>query len=142
MPHGSENTIGKRKNLEVEVEKEEFVEARLKLDKTQKEMSQLLGVSVKAIYSYEQGWRSIPTHVERQMFFLLSRKRGNRDLAKPCWVIKKCPPKRRRECPAYEYNAGRFCWLVNGTICECKAQKSWKEKMKICRQCSVMDDLL
>jgi DNA-binding XRE family transcriptional regulator len=51
------------------VEKEEFVEARTKLDKTQKEISQLFGVSVKAIYSYEQGRRSIPTHVERQMFF-------------------------------------------------------------------------
>jgi hypothetical protein len=124
------------------VEKEEFVAARTRLDKTQKEMSQLLGVSVKAIYSYEQGWRSIPTHVERQMFFLLSRKRGNRDLAKPCWTIKKCPPKRRKGCPAYEYNAGRFCWLVNGTICECKAQKNWKEKIKICRECIVMNDLL
>jgi len=126
------------------VEKEEFVEARTKLDKTQKEMSQLLGVSVKAIYSYEQGWRSVPTHVERQIFFLLSRKRGAQNLskAKPCWTIKKCPPKRRRECPAYEYNAGKFCWLVNGTICECKAQKNWKEKMKICRECAVMNDLL
>lgn len=124
------------------MEKEEFVAARTRLDKTQKEMSQLLGVSVKAIYSYEQGWRSIPTHVERQMFFLLSRKRGNRALAKHCWTIKKCPPKRRKECPAYEYNAGRFCWLVNGTICECKAQKNWKEKMKICRECIVMNDLL
>jgi Helix-turn-helix len=126
------------------VEKEEFVEARIKLDKTQKEMSQLLGVSVKAIYSYEQGWRSIPTHVERQVFFLLSRKRGARNLskAKPCWIIKKCPPKRRKECPAYEYDAGKFCWLVNGTICECKAQKTWKEKMKICRECAVMTDLV
>jgi len=124
------------------VEKEEFVEARTKLDKTQKEMSQLLGVSVKAIYSYEQGWRSIPTHVERQMFFLLSRKRGPGKLPKHCWVVKKCPPKQRKQCPAYEYNAGRFCWLVNGTICECKAQKNWKEKMKICRECEVMTNLL
>jgi len=124
------------------VEKEEFVEARMKLDKTQKEMAQLLGVSVKAIYSYEQGWRSVPTHAERQVFFLLSRKRGIRKLAKPCWVIKKCTMKRRKQCPAYEYNAGRFCWLVNGTICECIAQKTWKEKMKICRECDVMSDLL
>ena len=124
------------------MEKEEFIAARTKLDKTQKEMSQLLGVSVKAIYSYEQGWRSIPAHAERQVFFLLSRKKGGRKLGKPCWVIKKCAPKRRKQCPAHEYNAGRFCWLVNGTICECKAQKSWKEKMKICRECSVMQDLL
>ena len=124
------------------MEIEEFIEARSKLDKSQKEMSQLLGVSVKAIYSYEQGWRSIPAHAERQVFFLLSRKRGGRKLGKPCWVIKKCAPKRRKQCPAHEYNAGRFCWLVNGTICECKAQKSWKEKMKICRECSVLQDLL
>lgn len=124
------------------MEKEEFIKARTKLDKTQKEMSQLLGVSVKAIYSYEQGWRSIPTHAERQVFFLLSRKRGIQERAKPCWVIKKCPPKQRKLCPAFEYNAGRFCWLVNGTICECKAQKTWKDKMKICRQCGVMQDLL
>ena len=123
------------------MEKEEFVEVRTKLDKTQKEMSQLLGVSVKAIYSYEQGWRSVPTHVERQMFFLLSRKRNSREATKQCWVIKKCPPKQRKQCPAYEYNAGRFCWLVNGTICECKAQKNWKEKMKICRECEVMQDI-
>ena len=126
------------------MEKEEFVEARIKLDKTQKEMSQLLGVSVKAIYSYEQGWRTIPTHVERQVFFLLSRKRGERSLskAKPCWIIKKCPPKRRKECPAYEYKAGRLCWLANGTICEGKPQENWKQKMKICRECEVILNLL
>jgi hypothetical protein len=124
------------------VEKEEFVEARTRLDKTQKEMSQLLGVSVKAIYSYEQGWRSIPTHAERQVFFLLSRKKGGQELPKHCWVVKKCPPKRRKECPAYEYNAGRFCWLVNGSICEGKPQKNWKEKMKICRECEVILNLL
>jgi hypothetical protein len=125
------------------VEKEEFVEARTKLDKTQKEISQLFGVSVKAIYSYEQGRRSIPTHVERQMFFLLSRKRGEkRRRPQYCWVVKKCPPKRRKECPAYEYKAGRFCWLINGTICKGKPQKSWKEKMKICRECEIILNLL
>ena len=124
------------------MEKEEFIEARTKLEKTQKEMSQLLGISVKAIYSYEQGWRSVPTHAERQIYFLLSRKRKDRKLGKPCWVIKKCPTSRRKQCPAYEFNAGRFCWLVNGTICECKAQKNWKEKIKICRSCQVMTEFL
>ena len=74
------------------MEKEEFVAARMKLDKTQKEMSQLFGISVKAIYSYEQGRRFIPTHVERQMFFLLSRKKGGQELPQYCWVVKKCPP--------------------------------------------------
>ena len=125
------------------MEKEEFVVARTKLDKTQKEISQLLGVSVKAIYSYEQGWRSIPTHVERQTFFLLSRKKRRQSLPqKNCWVVKKCPLKRRKECPAYEYKAGKFCWMINGTICKGKPQLSWKEKMKICRECEVILNLL
>jgi hypothetical protein len=55
-------------------------------------MSQLLGLSVKAIYSYEQGWRSIPAHVERQVFFLLSRKKRRQELPKSCWVVKNAPP--------------------------------------------------
>ena len=125
------------------MEKEIFVVARRKLDKTIKEMSQLLAVSDKAIYSYEAGWRSIPAHVERQTYFLLSRKRGEkRGLPKLCWIVKKCPPKRRKECPAYEYNAGRFCWLINGTVCKGKPQLSWKEKMKICRECEIISNLL
>ena len=124
------------------MEKEEFVEARTRLDKNQNEMSQLLGVSVKAIASYEQGWRFIPTHVERQVFFLLSQKKGRQEPPKHCWVVKKCPPKRRKECPAYEYKAGRFCWMINGTICKGKPQKNWRKKMKICRECEIILNLL
>ena len=124
------------------MDKEEFVVARRKLDKTQKEMSQLLGVSVKAIYSYEQDWRSIPAHVERQVFFLLSRKKRRQNLPRYCWSIKKCPPKRRNECPAYEYKAGRFCWMINGTFCKGKPQKNWREKMKICRECEIILNLI
>jgi hypothetical protein len=74
------------------MEKEEFVVVQTKLDKTQKEMSQLLGISVKAIYSYEQGWRSIPAHVERQVLFLLSRIKRRQELPQYCWVVKKRPP--------------------------------------------------
>jgi DNA-binding XRE family transcriptional regulator len=42
------------------MESTDFKEIRAKLVKTQKEMAQLLGVSIKAIHSYEQGWRKIP----------------------------------------------------------------------------------
>ena len=51
----------------------EFKYFRKKLNKTQKQMAQLLGTSLKAIHSYEQGWRSVPPSAERQMFFLVSR---------------------------------------------------------------------
>jgi DNA-binding XRE family transcriptional regulator len=124
------------------MDSKEFSQARKKLGKTQKEMSQLLGASVKAVRSYEQGWRTVSAHVERQMFFLLSRLKKVKGLAKPCWVIKKCPPARRVNCPAWEFQAGRLCWFINGTICECEAQANWREKMKICRKCEVLASLL
>lgn len=55
------------------MESNEFKIFRSRLGRTQKEMAQLLGVSIKAIHSYEQGWRKIPGHVERHVYFLVSR---------------------------------------------------------------------
>ena len=52
----------------------EFLRARKILGKTQKQLAELLGSSIKAVHSYEQGWRTVPAHVERQMFFLLAGK--------------------------------------------------------------------
>ncbi len=120
----------------------EFLQSRKNLGKTQKQLSELLGVSIKAVHSYEQGWRKIPAHVERHIFFLLSRLRAASLNPKPCWTIKKCPPHRKKKCPAWEFQAGKLCWFINGTICECQTQKSWKDKMKICRQCVVLSSLL
>jgi DNA-binding XRE family transcriptional regulator len=114
---------------------------RRKLNKTQKQMAQLLGTSVKSIQGYEQGWRKVPVHVERQIFFLVTRKRGNKTL-KPCWVVKKCAPEVRKKCPAWEFRAGTLCWFINGTICEGAAQKDWRKKMQICRTCEVLNGVL
>jgi len=116
----------------------EFSRFRKKLNKTQKQMAQLLGVSIKAVHSYEQGWRSIPPHVERQMFFLMARKRGAIKTQKPCWIVKKCPTKQKKDCPAWEFQAGKLCWFINGTICCGTAHEKWKEKMKVCRNCEVL----
>ncbi len=122
------------------MEKKDFTTIRKKLGKTQKEVATLLGVSLKAVCSYEQGWRTIPTHVERQLLFLLTRKRKSSTKSQNCWELKNCPEERRNKCPAWEFNSGKFCWFINGTICECAAQKSWNEKILICRNCIVMKD--
>ena len=53
---------------------QEFKNIRKHLQKTQETMARLLGISVKAIRSYEQGWRSIPAHAERQLLFLVAKK--------------------------------------------------------------------
>jgi len=123
------------------MDSKEFLRARKILSKTQKQLAELLGTSIKAIHSYEQGWRAVPSHVERQVFFLLSRKRGQAKGPKLCWVIKKCPPDRKKKCPAWEFQAGRLCWFINGTICEGKVQDDWQSKMEICRTCDILSSL-
>jgi DNA-binding XRE family transcriptional regulator len=124
------------------MDKEEFTLYRKNLGKTQKEMADLLGTSLKAIHSYEQGWRNIPVSVERQLLFLFSRKLEKEQKLTPCWKLKKCLPEQKRQCPALEFRAAKFCWFINGTICEGIVQKDWKEKMKICRKCDVFAPLL
>lgn len=124
------------------MERNEFIAIRKKLERTQKEMAQLLGVSVKAIHSYEQGWRIIPAHVERQALFMAARMVRIKVKPKPCWSIKKCPPERKRQCPAWQFRAGNLCWFINGTICRCRPQENWKDKIKICRKCEAMQPIL
>jgi len=107
----------------------EFRRLRKKLERTQSQMAQLLGVSLKAIHSYEQGWRSVPVAVERQMYFLVSRQNLNPDNHNPCWAVKNCPEDRMTACPAWEFKSGDLCWFINGTHCDGCVQKNWKDKM-------------
>jgi len=122
--------------------KKEFSKIRSHLGKTQKQMAQLLGVSLKAIQSFEEGWRKIPVHNERQTFLLLALKKDILSVASPCWSVKKCPRECKQKCPAWEFNAGRICWFINGTICQGKAQISWTKKMQLCRKCGVFKSVL
>src|SRR4030042_4146737 len=120
----------------------QFLEIRRYLDKTQNQMSQLLGVSVKAIQSFEQGLRKIPVHIERQMWFILAMQRSDTLKKKPCWIIKKCPTEIKRKCPAWEFQVGHLCWFINGTICLGEVQDTWEKKMKICRQCDIFQSIM
>jgi hypothetical protein len=122
--------------------KNEFKKYRTRLDKTQKQMAVLLGTSLKAIHSYEQGWRTVPVHVERQVYFLVFRFEKKSKAAKACWIIKKCSPEQKRRCPAWEFSSGDLCWFINGTVCEGTVQKDWKAKMKICKSCEVFNSML
>lgn len=121
----------------MQLESREFMELRKRLNKTQKQIAQLLGTSLKAIHSYEQGWRSIPTHAERQLLFLTAMKYRDDRKPKSCWIIKKCPMDQKENCPASEFNTGDLCWFINGTICDGYVHPNWKEKMNICRKCIV-----
>jgi len=104
-------------------------------------MAYLLGVSIKAVHSYEQGWRSVPGHVERQIYFLVSRLKRNIHDRIPCWDRKACPTEKKEMCPAWEFQTGDLCWFISGTICDGIIHKTWKEKMKLCRSCEVMKSM-
>jgi DNA-binding XRE family transcriptional regulator len=119
------------------MERKAFSTIRRQLGKTQIQMAQLLGVSLKAIQSFEQGWRNVPVHTERQVLFLLSLKKFPRKKDRSCWAIRNCPMETRRICPAWEFQAGHLCWFINGTVCQGHVQENWLRKMKICRQCEV-----
>jgi hypothetical protein len=120
--------------------KEEFSLARKKLGKTQKILAELLGMSLKTIHSYEQGWRTIPAHIERHLYFLLINQRGRKDSLKPCWEKKTCNVK--EDCPAWEFQSGHLCWFLSGTLCECTQNISQKEKLKICKSCDIFTELM
>jgi hypothetical protein len=119
----------------------EFAGFRKKIGKSQRDMARLLGLSVKAVHSYEQGWRKIPGSVERQVFFLYSRRRDTHRRPIACWLVRDCPPNQKLRCPAWEFRCGHLCWFISGTFCRGSAQKSWKDKIKICRNCEVFQPL-
>jgi len=122
--------------------KKELSKVRRYLGKTQSQLAQLLGTSLKAIQSFEQGWRNIPVHTERQVLFLLATKKSPHKKGKPCWAIRKCPMETKENCPAWEFRVGHLCWFINGTICQGRKQESWQRKMKICRQCKLFQTVL
>ena len=130
-----------RRREEIHMDKKEFSMIRSRLGKTQSQMASLLGTSLKAVQSFEQGWRNVSVPIERQMLFLLMQK-ASKNHRKPCWQIEKCPMETREHCPAWEFQSGDLCWFINGTICHGESQEKWSDKMKLCRECQVLKSTL
>ncbi len=124
------------------MERKEFSQIRHVLGRTQDQMARLLSVSPKAIQSFEQGWRHVPTHIEREMLLLLALKKpGGKDI-RPCWEVKNCSDEWRSNCIVWELQIRHFCWFINGTYCQGRVQETWSKKIKICRECEVYQSIL
>lgn len=96
----------------------EFIKkARARMGMTQKALATALRLSPKAIQSYEQGWRAVPEPIAAHLLTLLAVCGGGGRPEIPCWVVTRCPPERRRGCPARATTRGAFCWMVSGTAC-------------------------
>jgi len=75
-------------------------------------------------------------------FFRSPQDEGEPSRTKIVLDHQKMPPRAKKQCPAWEFEAGRLCWFINGTICEGEAQKNWHKEMKISRSCEVFSSLL
>ena len=106
---------------------------------SQSQAARLLGVSTKAIQSYEQKTRSVPPYVQRAaalLIYTLWRMRNGTPA--PCWEVSKCRPEIRDQCPAYRQQAGDLCWMLTGTVCRGVKKTSPAAKLAQCQKCAVM----
>ena len=116
----------------------DFRHARHELDVTQSEMAYILGLSEKAVQSYEQGWRQPPETIRRLLNVVLVShrlKRLKHNVA--CWQQKHCPPALRKSCRAFQLRQGALCWLLKGTKCNAKPSANGKPKSPDCSKCKV-----
>lgn len=116
---------------------------RSEMGMSQSELAATLGIGVRAVQSYEQGWRNPPEMVQRMLLLLLIVHRNGAGLSGArCWEQKGCPPQTRESCVAYRTRQGHLCWFLTGTVCEAKRQKSWADKLRMCLGCSFLQVLL
>ena len=114
---------------------------------TQAQLAMAMGTSVKAIQSYEQGWRNVPTRALLQLLVLLAIRRRRQVDAAPCWDILRCTPEMQKGCPSFTFGDGQFCWLVcaGGGKCRCASRRRPRRSrgdLLPCMQCDVVRRLL
>ena len=111
------------------------------LGRTQAELGAALGISEKAIQSYEQGWRIVPVRVMIQLLVLLALFRKHTMDDVPCWEIRKCTLAQRKQCASFTVGRGQFCWFVGSHDCRPPQVKN-SDAILPCMDCSVVKRLL
>jgi transcriptional regulator with XRE-family HTH domain len=95
------------------------------MGRTQRQMADLLGVSLKSVESYEQGRRHIPANIQRILYFMLFKANWQRiGRGRPCWIDRKCPDSVRADCLAWITREGLFCWFLTGKLCRSAKEQS------------------
>ncbi len=116
----------------------DLLKVRESLGKSQSEFADLLGVSVRAVQSYEQGWRATPPLVQKMAILLLFLKFQQTNKAQPCYKIKGCSAEKRQKCTADQMCDGQMCWIVTGNSHDGKKLKNWDAKAAKCRKCEIL----
>ena len=119
----------------------DFSRLRTITHRSQKDLAAMLGVSQKAVESYEQGWRRVPVTVERMMYYIAFKLNGSRLVDEPpCWKARHCPEATKADCAAWVSNDGHFCWFITGRLCA--ASKNAGGSNEYCYECPVFVSLL
>ena len=108
---------------------------------TQGELAVALGISSKAVQSYEQGWRETPLRVIKQILTLVAMQRADKVQGKACWDLRSCPDKVSSQCLARKLTDGRYCWAVASQVCD---RSSGEEEPSVltCLHCDVVRQFL
>jgi DNA-binding transcriptional regulator YiaG len=114
---------------------------RLLLGVTQEGLAKALGISTKAVQSYEQGWRKTPLRVVKQMLTLVAMHREDYSQSTPCWEIRGCDADSVANCPANTITHGRYCWAVASKSCA-KARGDKDISVLGCLECEVVKKFL
>jgi DNA-binding XRE family transcriptional regulator len=108
---------------------------------TQCQAATFLGLSKKAIESYEQGWRRIPERVLQDLLTLVAAKRRYPGSFRPCFKVLNCPDTFRDVCFCRSKMAGRFCWLTASACCH-QNHPEFGKGMTVCLRCPVVQQFL
>ncbi len=108
------------------------------LGKSQSELSALLGISTRAVQSYEQGWRPVPPYVQKlsALLLYLNWRKDNKERP-PCWELRRCSEELQEQCTVRQSDCGHLCWMISGNFHRAEPQKSWKAKWGKCLKCPV-----
>lgn len=107
---------------------------------TQAQLASALGISAKAVQSYEQGWRDTPDRVMIQLLVLLAMHRRKTMEDVPCWEIRHCNEEQRNSCPCFTVGQGLFCWLLGSRTCQ--SEGNGEDRALVCSNCDVAQRLI
>ena len=102
------------------------------------EVACFLGMSKKAIESYEQGWRNVPGHAWRLLLTLAAIQRNYDPNGKPCWEYANCPEEIRKTCFCFRVMRGSYCWMTATKNCHL-ARAGPTNGLYPCLECPVVE---
>jgi DNA-binding transcriptional regulator YiaG len=115
---------------------------RGELGLSQAALARLVGVSVRAVQSCEQGWRRPGVLEKAALLLLMAHRRGGHIPSLRCWEVMSCPPERHTQCITYRSGQGHLCWFLSGTMCTGSEARDWDQKRGICMHCALFKLML